>query len=127
MPAFVSMETEPRLGNPITSPQRRCGVAWCDNPESTVIRPRESASKPPAQDSIPRRCLDGPRHRERSPETFFLLLRFATTRCSGSFFDAFDFLVQPQGDATVPQVVAKRFDHFGVSGIPASAGAFLSA
>src|SRR5260370_33015069 len=32
----------------------------------------------------------------------------------GRFFDAFDFLVEAQGDAAVPQVVAKCLDHFGV-------------
>jgi len=32
----------------------------------------------------------------------------------GRFFDAFNFLVEAQGDATVAQVVAKGLDHFGV-------------
>ncbi len=31
-----------------------------------------------------------------------------------SFFDAFDFLVQAQGDATVAQVITKRLHHLGV-------------
>ena len=45
---------------------------------------------------------------------FLLAFQIRHDRVIRRFFDAFDFLVQPQRDAAVPQMVTKRFDHLGI-------------
>src|SRR4029077_5614575 len=59
-------------------------------------------------------ALAAHRVEQRLAGNFFLALQIGDDQMIGSFLDAFDLFVEAQSDAAVPQMVAKRLDHFRV-------------
>ena len=51
---------------------------------------------------------------QRFAGNFLFALEIGADACFGSVFDAFHFFVEPQRDAPVAQVIAKRFHHFRI-------------
>src|SRR6516164_1929131 len=79
-----SIDTDPKLGNPITSPTAKICGCVVRYSSSTLILPRPSASSPPAarfsSSTFPCRPTA---YSSASPDTFFLLFKLATTSFSG--------------------------------------------
>ena len=59
-------------------------------------------------------ALPAHRVKQRFARDFFLALEISADPAFRSLFDALDFFIEPERDATIAQVVAESFDHFGV-------------